>query len=113
MYWASRLFQRDTRVPIRMTLHANLLLSVLGTVQRSERDYADSFKYRSGVKVANLAQRGAGEMTQLGIIRNAALYSGNGPATVELFRNLWGVDALPKIQAPRQIGQQSSLFDRS
>jgi uncharacterized protein YecE (DUF72 family) len=40
-------------------------------------------------------------------------FAGNGPATVELFRNLWGVDALPKIQAPRQIGQQSSLFDRS
>jgi uncharacterized protein YecE (DUF72 family) len=40
-------------------------------------------------------------------------YAGNGPATVEMFRNLWGVDALPKIQAPGQIGQQSSLFDRS
>jgi hypothetical protein len=54
-----------------------------------------------------------GHENQFGIIRKAALFAGNGPATVELFRNLWGVDALPKIQAPGQIGQQSSLFDRS
>jgi uncharacterized protein YecE (DUF72 family) len=40
-------------------------------------------------------------------------YAGNGPATVELFRSLWGPEALPKIQAPRQTGQQSSLFDLS
>jgi hypothetical protein len=40
-------------------------------------------------------------------------YAGHGPSTVELFRNLWGAEALPKIQAPRQIGQQSSLFDGS
>jgi len=40
-------------------------------------------------------------------------YAGNGPATVELFRTLWGVDALPKIQPHRQMGQQSWLFDRS
>ncbi|SRR5260370_27751998 len=38
-------------------------------------------------------------------------YAGNGPATVELFRNLWDAEALPKIQAPRQMGRQSSLFD--
>jgi hypothetical protein len=46
-----------------------------------------------------------------GIIRDAALYAGNGPATVELFRSLWGADALPKIQTGEQIGRQSSLFD--
>lgn len=38
-------------------------------------------------------------------------YAGNGPATVELFRTLWGAEALPKVQAPGQIGRQSSLFD--
>jgi uncharacterized protein YecE (DUF72 family) len=38
-------------------------------------------------------------------------YAGNGPATVELFRTLWGTEALPKIHAPRQIGRQTSLFD--
>src|SRR6202451_690617 len=38
-------------------------------------------------------------------------YAGNGPATVELFRTLWGPAALPKIQAGQQIGRQSSLFD--
>ncbi len=38
-------------------------------------------------------------------------YAGFGPATVGLFRNLWGTDALPKIQVPRQTKQQSSLFE--
>jgi uncharacterized protein YecE (DUF72 family) len=38
-------------------------------------------------------------------------YAGNGPATVELFRSLWGPAALPKIQAGQQIGRQSSLFE--
>jgi hypothetical protein len=38
-------------------------------------------------------------------------YAGHGPPTVELFRNLWGDDALPKPMIPRQIEQQSSLFD--
>jgi uncharacterized protein YecE (DUF72 family) len=38
-------------------------------------------------------------------------YAGNGPATVELFRSLWGAEALPKIQTGQQIGRQSSLFD--
>ena len=40
-------------------------------------------------------------------------YAGNGPATVELFRSLWGPETLPKVQEPRQTGQQSSLFDLS
>jgi len=40
-------------------------------------------------------------------------YAGFGPGTVDLFRNLWGAEALPKIQPHRQMGQQSSLFDRS
>src|SRR5713226_5726392 len=38
-------------------------------------------------------------------------FAGNGPATVELFRTLWGAEALPKVLAPRQTGLQSSLFD--
>jgi uncharacterized protein YecE (DUF72 family) len=38
-------------------------------------------------------------------------YAGNGPATVELFRSLWGPAALPKIQTGQQIGRQSSLFE--
>jgi uncharacterized protein YecE (DUF72 family) len=37
-------------------------------------------------------------------------YAGNGPATVELFRSLWG-DGLPKPMIRRRIEQQSSLFD--
>jgi hypothetical protein len=40
-------------------------------------------------------------------------YAGNGPATVELFRSLWGPETLPKVQQHRQTGQQSSLFDLS
>jgi uncharacterized protein YecE (DUF72 family) len=40
-------------------------------------------------------------------------YAGFGPGTVDLFRNLWGPETLPKIQPHRQMGQQSSLFDRS
>ena len=38
-------------------------------------------------------------------------YAGNGPATVELFRSLWGPEMLSKVKEPRQTGQQSSLFD--
>jgi uncharacterized protein YecE (DUF72 family) len=38
-------------------------------------------------------------------------YAGNGPATVELFRSLWGPETLPKIQKGQQIARQSSLFD--
>jgi hypothetical protein len=30
-----------------------------------------------------------GDETQIGIIRKAALYSGNGPATAKLFWELW------------------------
>jgi len=37
-------------------------------------------------------------------------YAGFGPATVELFRSLWG-DGLPKPMIPQRIEQQSSLFD--
>lgn len=40
-------------------------------------------------------------------------YAGNGPATVELFRSLWGPETLPKVQAPRHTGPQFSLFDLS
>jgi uncharacterized protein YecE (DUF72 family) len=40
-------------------------------------------------------------------------YAGFGPGTVDLFRNLWGPETLPKIQPHRQMGQQSSLFDMS
>ena len=38
-------------------------------------------------------------------------YAGHGPSTVELFRNLWGDDALRKPQEPRRTEQQTSLFD--
>jgi uncharacterized protein YecE (DUF72 family) len=38
-------------------------------------------------------------------------YAGNGPGTVEPFRSLWGPEALPKVQAPRQFAGQSSLFE--
>ena len=72
-----------------MTLHVNLLLSVRGTVQRSERDYADSRKHHGAVKAANLNERQQGEVTQFGIIRKAALYAGHGPSTVKTFWDLW------------------------
>jgi hypothetical protein len=67
----------------------NLLLSVRGTVQRSERDYADSRKHHGAVKAANLKERQQGEVTQFGIIRNAALYAGHGHATAKPFTDLW------------------------
>jgi len=38
-------------------------------------------------------------------------YAGHGPSTVELFRNLWGDDALPKPRSARRAEQQPSLFD--
>jgi uncharacterized protein YecE (DUF72 family) len=38
-------------------------------------------------------------------------YAGFGPGTVDLFRRLWGDDALPKPQSPRRTEQQISLFD--
>src|SRR6266852_3913221 len=37
-------------------------------------------------------------------------YAGNGPATVELFRRLWG-DGLPKPIIPPRMEQQKALFD--
>ena len=92
-----------------MTLHVNLLLSVRGTVQRSERDYADSRKHSGAVKAANLKERQQGEVTQFGIIRNAALYAGFGPGTVDLVRRLWGIEA-PRV-VPQPTGRQSLLFD--
>jgi len=54
---------------------------------------------------------GVAHQTQFGIIRKAALYAGHGPATVDLFRNLWGDDALSKRVIPQRTEQQSSLFD--
>jgi uncharacterized protein YecE (DUF72 family) len=38
-------------------------------------------------------------------------FAGHGPSTVELFRNLWGDDALRKPQRPPRTEQQPSLFD--
>jgi uncharacterized protein YecE (DUF72 family) len=38
-------------------------------------------------------------------------YAGHGPATVALFRNLWGGDALSKRLIPQRTEQQTSLFD--
>jgi hypothetical protein len=38
-------------------------------------------------------------------------YAGFGPGTIDLFRSLWGPEALPKIETGQQIGRQSSLFD--
>jgi uncharacterized protein YecE (DUF72 family) len=38
-------------------------------------------------------------------------YAGHGPATVELFRSLWGPELLSKIETGHQVGRQSSLFD--
>ena len=37
-------------------------------------------------------------------------YAGNAPATVELFRSLWG-DGLAKPIIPQRIAQQKALFD--
>jgi uncharacterized protein YecE (DUF72 family) len=38
-------------------------------------------------------------------------YAGHGPGTVDVFRNLWGAEGLPKAYKVRPIAQQSSLFD--
>ena len=38
-------------------------------------------------------------------------YAGHGPATVDLFRNLWGAEGLPKANKVRPRAHQSSLFD--
>jgi uncharacterized protein YecE (DUF72 family) len=38
-------------------------------------------------------------------------YAGHGPGTVDLFRNLWGAEGLPKAYKVRPTAQQSSLFD--
>src|SRR3984893_15969644 len=38
-------------------------------------------------------------------------YAGHGPGTVDLFRNLWGTEGLPKAYTVRPMTQQSSLFD--
>ena len=38
-------------------------------------------------------------------------YAGFGPATVELFRNLWSAKGLPEIEKPQRKSQESLLFD--
>jgi hypothetical protein len=38
-------------------------------------------------------------------------FAGNGPATVELFRNLWGMEAPRAVSRVRPKDQQSSLFE--
>jgi uncharacterized protein YecE (DUF72 family) len=38
-------------------------------------------------------------------------YAGHGPGTVELFRNLWGAEGVPKAYRVRSMAQQPSLFD--
>lgn len=38
-------------------------------------------------------------------------YAGHGPATVELFRSLWGPELVTKIQTGHQVGRQSSFSD--
>jgi hypothetical protein len=47
---------------------------------------------------------------RFGIIRKAALYARHGPATVDLFPNLWGLEARA-VSPVRVTDQQSSLFD--
>jgi uncharacterized protein YecE (DUF72 family) len=37
--------------------------------------------------------------------------AGFGPATVELFRNLWSAKGLPNIGRPQRTSQESLLFD--
>jgi uncharacterized protein YecE (DUF72 family) len=38
-------------------------------------------------------------------------YAGHGPATIELFRNLWYAKGLPEVDRPRRYRLESSLFD--
>lgn len=38
-------------------------------------------------------------------------YAGFGPATIELFRDLWYAKGLPEIARPQRMRQESSLFD--
>ena len=54
---------------------------------------------------------GVEDMRGFGIIREAALYAGFGPGTVDLFRKLWGDESLPKTQVSQRMEQQPSLFD--
>jgi hypothetical protein len=54
--WAARLSLRGRRIPIRMTLHVNFLLSVCRTVQRSEWDYADLIKHQRVSKGRNAGE---------------------------------------------------------
>jgi hypothetical protein len=45
-------------------------------------------------------------VTQLGIIRKAALYAGFGPATVEMFQDLWR----RQVKEKSKIGKAETLF---
>jgi hypothetical protein len=49
-------------------------------------------------------------VTQFGIIRNAALYSGHAPATIEQFSSIWQGKGFPPLSAPRPSHRQPSLF---
>jgi len=54
---------------------------------------------------------GVNYMRGFGIIRDAALYAGFGPGTVDLFRGLWGMEAPRVVQSAQETAQQSLLFD--
>jgi hypothetical protein len=49
-------------------------------------------------------------VTQFGIIRNAALFSGHAPATIEQFRRIWQSKGFPPLDEPRPSHRQPSLF---
>ncbi len=72
-----------------MTLHVNFLLSVCRDVQRSGWDYADLIKHSVCVERQESSGNGADDMRGFGIIRDAALCAGHGPATVKLFWDLF------------------------
>jgi hypothetical protein len=62
------------------------------------------------LKVPNLRGTGAGEVTQFGIIRNAALYAGHAPANFEQFRDLWHAKGLPELNKPQAVSRKEPLL---
>jgi hypothetical protein len=54
---------------------------------------------------------GVDDMRGFGIIREAALFQGHGPATIAKFLELWAANGFGKIATPEPIRrQQPSLF---
>jgi hypothetical protein len=62
------------------------------------------------VKSGQSGGNGAAHSTQFGIIRNAALYAGYAPATIDQFRDLWHAKGWTELDKPQPVRRKEPLL---